>query len=78
MLLKKTISKLRAQHLSAARHGNIPFLMVEATGDAPSDSKNQFPLLFHHNSATDNPISWSNSEAELEYADNGIISNISI
>ncbi len=78
MLLKKTISKLRDQHLSVAQHGNIPSREKEAARDTPCDSKNQFPLFFHHNSATDNPICRSNSEAELEHADNGIISNFSI
>jgi hypothetical protein len=77
MLLKKTISKLRAQHLSTAQHGNIPLWEEEAAWDTPCDSKNQFPLFFHNNPATDNPIYWSNSEAELEHADIGIISNIS-
>lgn len=73
MLLKKTISKLRAQHLTAALHGNHTSWSAETAWTAPCDSKNHFPLLFHYDSATDNPLYWYNSEAELEHVVIGVI-----
>jgi hypothetical protein len=77
MLLKKTMPKHRAHHLSATLHGNFPLWERAAARDTLCNSKNQFPLILHNNSATDNPIYWSNTESELEHAVYGIISDIS-
>jgi hypothetical protein len=78
MLPKKTISTLRAQQIFAALHRLISSTAAEAAWAAPCKTKNHNPLFIHYDSATNDPMHWSTSEAEIEYAVHWDFSRISI